>query len=91
MHDYQSIKRLHGSRVSQTIDSPIMILTSGSYRRRSPPLRRSFVRGGFLLVGNDVLLLMLVLFAMPVIRSKNNRGFSFTGHTGTWAWSARSY
>ena len=25
MHDYKSLKRLHGSRVSQTIDSPIMI------------------------------------------------------------------
>jgi len=78
MHDYQSMKRLHGTKVSQTIDSPITIF---DFWELSEAFTALFVVLLFGVVfyswGSMFLLLLLVLFAMPVIRTKNNRGIFF--------------
>jgi len=78
MHDYGKLKREHGIRVSQTIDSPIMILDFWE-------LSEAFVALFVVLIFGVVFyswalmsgLLLLVLIAMPIIRGRNNRGVFF--------------
>lgn len=75
MHDYTEIRRRHGTKVSQTIDSPIMIFDYFE-------LADAFFALGVILVFGVVLyswetmlfLLMLVLGLAPVIRRRNNKG-----------------
>ena len=78
MHDYESLKREHGSRVSQTIDSPIMIF---DFWELSEAFAALFVVLLFGVVfyswGLMCLLLLLVLIAMPIVRGRNNRGVFF--------------
>ena len=75
MHSYESLRMSHGNKVSQTIDSPIMIFDFWE-------LSEAFLALGVILVfgvvfycwGVMLFLLSLVVFAVPVIRSRNKKG-----------------
>jgi hypothetical protein len=78
MHDYQSLKRDHGNRVSQTIDSPITIFDFWELSEAFAGLFVVLVFGViFYSWGIMFILLCLVLGAGPVVRSKNHRGIFF--------------
>ena len=78
MHNYQTLKRDHGNRVSQTIDSPITIFDFWELSEAFTALFVVLVFGViFYSWGTMFLLLCLVLFAMPTVRSKNHRGIFF--------------
>lgn len=78
MLSYQSLKRTHGTRVSQTIDSPIMIFDFWE-------LSDAFVALAVILIFGLILyswvlmtaLLILVLGVGPVIRRRNKPGIFF--------------
>lgn len=75
MFDYRPLKQNHGVRVSQTIDSPIMIFDHFE-------LGDAFVTIGIVLIfgvifyawGPMMLLLVLFLGLGPVIRKRNPKG-----------------
>lgn len=75
MHDYGRIKRQYGNRVSQTIDSPVMIF---DYFELSDAFAALFVILVFGVIlyswGLMALLLALVLGVAPIIRRRNNKG-----------------
>ncbi len=75
MHDYSSLKRLHGNRVSQTIDSPIMIFDYFELSDAFAALAVIMVFGVALYSwGLMTILLAFVLGVGPVIRRRNNKG-----------------
>ena len=74
MHDYGKLKREHGTRVSQTIDSPIMIL---DFWELSEAFVALFVVLIFGVVFYSWALILVVLIARPVVRGRNNRGIFF--------------
>ena len=75
MRDYAGIKRTHGSRVSQTVDSPITIFDCFELGDAFAALAVILVFGVALYSwGPMALLLALVLGVGPVIRRRNNKG-----------------
>jgi hypothetical protein len=85
MHDYQSLKREHGNRVSQTIDSPIMIFDFWELSEAFAGLFIVLVFGVvFYSWGIMLLLLAGVLIAGPIIRNKNNKGIFFHWPYRNW-------
>lgn len=78
MYDYQSIKKLHGNRVSQTIDTPIMILDFWELSDAFLGLMIVLVFGVlFYSWGLMTLLLALALGLSPVIKRRNKPGIFF--------------
>ena len=75
MRDYAEIKREHGRRVSQTVDSPITIFDYFELSDAFAALAVVLVFGVLLYSwGLMALLLILVLGVGPVIRRRNNKG-----------------
>lgn len=75
MHDYAGIKREHGRRVSQTVDSPITIFDYFELADAFAALAVILVFGVALYSwGVMTLLLVLVLGVGPVIRRRNPKG-----------------
>ena len=78
MHEYGRIKRLHGKRVSQTIDSPIMIM---DFWELSDAFAGVFVVLMFGVIlyswGLMAALLVVCLVAIPLIKRNHNRGIFF--------------
>jgi hypothetical protein len=78
MHDYQTIKKLHGSRVSQTIDAPILIFDFWELSDAFIGLMIVLVFGVlFYSWGLMMLLLILALGIGPVIKRRNKPGIFF--------------
>lgn len=78
MHSYQTLKRDHGNRVSQTIDSPITIFDFWELSEAFAALFVVLVFGViFYAWGLMLLLLLVVLIAAPAIRTRNPRGIFF--------------
>lgn len=75
MYNYDSIKHNHGKRVSQTIDSPILVL---DYFELSDVFISLFIVLLFGVVfyawGTMTFLLLLALGVGPVIKKRNHRG-----------------
>lgn len=75
MREYAEIKRKHGGRVSQTVDSPITIFDYFE-------LGDAFAALGVILIfgvalyswASMAVLLALVLGVAPIIRRRNNKG-----------------
>ena len=75
MYDYAGIKREHGRRVSQTVDSPITIFDYFELSDAFAALAVILVFGVALYSwGLMTLLLVLVLGVGPVIRRRNPKG-----------------
>lgn len=75
MLDYGEIRRIHGRRVSQTVDSPITIFDYFELSDAFAALAVVLVFGVLLYSwGIMALLLILVLGIGPVIRRRNNKG-----------------
>lgn len=75
MHDYASLKREHGNRVSQTIDSPIMIFDYFELSDAFAALAVILIFGVVLYSwGAMTMLLILVLGVAPMVRRRNNKG-----------------
>lgn len=78
MYNYDQVKKLHGNRVSQTIDSPIMIFDYFD-------LADAFTAIGIIVVfglilyswGTMLFFLILALGFAPVIKRKYNKGIFF--------------
>ncbi len=78
MHSYETLKREHGNRVSQTIDSPITLFDFWELSEAFAALSVVLIFGVvFYSWGIMFLLLCLVLGVAPVIRSRNHRGIFF--------------
>lgn len=75
MYDYSSLKRQHGVRVSQTIDSPIMIFDYFELSEAFAALAVIMIFGVIIYSWEIMmLLLLLVLGVGPFIRRRNNKG-----------------
>lgn len=75
MRDYAEIKRRHGSRVSQTVDSPITIFDHFELGDAFAALAVILVFGVLLYSwGVMTALLVLVLGVGPFIRKRNHKG-----------------
>ena len=78
MHSYQTLKRDHGNRVSRTIDSPITIFDFWELSEAFAGLFVVLVFGViFYSWGLMVLLLLGVLIAAPIVRTRNQKGIFF--------------
>ena len=78
MYRYDELKRLHGARVSQTIDSPIMIFDFWELSDAFSALMIILTFGVvFYSWGAMAMLLFLVLGIMPVVRKRNLPGIFF--------------
>lgn len=78
MHNYESMKRMHGNPVSQTIDSPILIFDHFELQDAFSALAIILLFGVlFYEWGLMMLLLLFVLGAGPVIRKRHPRGIFF--------------
>lgn len=75
MYEYSGLRRDHGTRVSQTIDSPIMIFDYFELTDAFAALAVILVFGVLLYSwGTMTLLLGLVLGLGPMVRKRNNKG-----------------
>lgn len=75
MHDYREMKKLRGTQVSQTIDSPILIFDFWELPDAFLALAIILIFGViFYSWGTMVFLLTLTLGIGPVIRRRNQRG-----------------
>jgi len=78
MYDYQTLKKHHGTRVSQTIDTPIMIFDFWELSDAFLGLMIVLVFGVlFYSWGTMFLLLALTLGFGPIIKRRNNPGIFF--------------
>jgi hypothetical protein len=78
MHDYQLLKKLHGNRVSQTIDSPITIFDFWELSDAFAALFIILIFGVlFYSWGVMFLLLLLALGVGPIVKRKNKPGVFF--------------
>ena len=78
MHSYQSLKRNHGSKVSQTIDTPILIFDFWELSDAFLGLMIVLVFGVlFYSWGLMMLLLILFLAIGPIVKRRNNPGIFF--------------
>ena len=75
MHDYSRMKKEHGRRVSQTIDSPIMIVDVWELSEAFAAVFVVLTLGVIAYAwGAMAVTLLLVLIAVPAIKKSNNRG-----------------
>ncbi len=75
MHDYAALKNSHGSHVSQTIDTPILIFDYFELGDGFAALAVILVFGViFYSWAPMCLLLCLVLGILPVVRRRNEKG-----------------
>lgn len=78
MHSYESLKRNHGIKVSQTIDSPIMVF---DYFELSDVFIALFILlvFGVLFYSWGIMFLLLFLFLGlgPIIKKQNEKGIFF--------------
>lgn len=75
MRDYESLKENHGSKVSQTIDSPIMVFDYFELTEVFAALGAMLIFGVILYSWGLMLLsLVLILGVGPVVRKKNKKG-----------------
>lgn len=78
MYDYSKIRRSHGVKVSQTIDSPIMIFDYFELSDAFAALAIIMIFGVLIYSwGIMMILLILVLGFGPVVRRRNNKGVFF--------------
>lgn len=78
MHDYQIMKKLHGSHVSQTIDSPITIFDFWELSDAFLALMIVLVFGVlFYSWGSMILLLAITLGIGPHVKRRNHPGIFF--------------
>ena len=78
MHSYLSMKRDHGVRVSQTIDSPIMIFDFWELSDAFIALMVVLVFGVLFYSWGTMMLLLLVGLGLgPIIKRNHNRGIFF--------------
>lgn len=78
MHSYESLKKNHGTRVSQTIDSPITIFDFWELSDAFVALLIVLVFGVlFYSWGFMMILLVLALGVGPMIKKKNKPGIFF--------------
>lgn len=78
MHSYQSLKKLHGSKVSQTIDEPILIFDFWELSDAFIGLMIVLVFGVlFYSSGLMTALLLLFLAVGPIIKRRNKPGIFF--------------
>lgn len=78
MHDYSVLKKLHGNRVSQTIDTPIMIMDFWDLSDAFLALFVVLVFG--VIFYSWALMLVLLIFTLgvvPMIKGRHNRGIFF--------------
>ena len=75
MHDYSRIRKDFGKRVTQTIDSPIMIADVWELSEAFAAIFVVLTLGVIAYAwGSMCLALLLVLVAVPIIKKNNNRG-----------------
>lgn len=75
MHNYADIRRTHGTKVSQTIDSPIMIFDYFELSDAFSALAVILVFGIILYSWEAMLILLaIVLGVAPVVRRRNQKG-----------------
>jgi hypothetical protein len=78
MHDYSTLKRDHGNKVSQTIDSPILIFDFWELSDAFLALAIILIFGVvFYTWGIMFVLLILSLGVVPFIKRRNERGIFF--------------
>ena len=78
MYDYSALRREHGVRVSQTIDSPIVIFDYFELGEAFAALAVIMVFGVIIYSWEVMtIMLLLVLGVGPMIRRKNNKGIFF--------------
>ena len=78
MHSYDRLKQTHGKRVPQTVDEPIMILDFWELQDAFAALLIILIFGVVFYSWSLMFtLLMVVLWAGPMIRKKNNKGIFF--------------
>lgn len=78
MYSYEPIKKHHGTRVSQTIDSPIMVFDFWELGDAFAALFIILIFGVlFYTWGLMLFLLVLTLGAGPIIKRRNNPGIFF--------------
>jgi hypothetical protein len=78
MFDYQTLKRMHGTRVSQTVDTPIMIFDFWELSDAFVALMIVLVFG--VLFYSWGLMMFFLIFALgvgPVIKRRNKPGIFF--------------
>lgn len=75
MHDYSRVKRDFGRRVSQTIDSPIMIVDVWELSEAFAAILVVLLLGVVAYAwGAMCLALLVILIAVPFIKKRHNRG-----------------
>jgi hypothetical protein len=75
VHEYGRLKKLHGKRVSQTIDSPIMIMDFWELSDAFAAVLVVLMFGVILYSWGIMSALLLVcLVAVPIIKRSHNRG-----------------
>jgi hypothetical protein len=75
MYDYSRLKKEHGTQVSQTVDSPIMIFDYFELGDAFVALAIVMIFGVALYSwGLMTVFLILVLGLAPIIRRRNNKG-----------------
>jgi hypothetical protein len=75
VHDYSRIRKEHGRRVSQTIDSPIMIVDVWELSEAFAAIFVVLTLGVIAYAwGAMCAALLIVLVAVPVIKKKHHRG-----------------
>lgn len=75
MHSYDAIKRRHGRRVSQTVDTPILVFDYWELSDAFGALLVVFLFGViFYEWGLMFVALLITLGAVPAIRRRNQRG-----------------
>jgi len=75
VHDYSRLRREFGKRVSQTIDSPIMIVDVWELSEAFSAVFIVLALGVIAYAwGTMCLALLLVLVAVPLIKKSHNRG-----------------
>ncbi|MBT4761932.1 MAG: hypothetical protein HOO06_09570 [Bdellovibrionaceae bacterium] len=78
MYSYESMREKHGSRVSQTIDSPIMVFDYFEISELFVALLVILIFGVvFYSWGLMIILLIITLGLGPVIRRRNKKGIFF--------------
>jgi len=78
MHDYESLRETHGTKVSQTIDSPILVFDYFEMTEVFAALLVMLIFGVIFYSWSFMLLfLVLILGIGPQLRRRNKKGIYF--------------
>lgn len=78
MHDYESLRETHGTKVSQTIDSPILVFDYFEITEVFAALLVMLIFGViFYSWGFMLFFLILILGVGPQLRRRNKKGIYF--------------